>query len=82
MTIHEIVNALRLRPADFELTSWDCSYFPPAKCDVLIGEGGRMIVVINRTTGHFAALINETQVIGTETVEYNKAEIADMLNYG
>lgn len=71
MTIHEVVNAMRLQKLDMPFNALPGSreHFPAHQTDVLISEDGELVVAINRVTGRFAAQKGELCILGYADVE-------------
>lgn len=71
MTIHEVVNAMRLQKLDmpFNALPGPREYFPSHQTDVTISEDGELVIAINRVTGRFAAQKGETCILGFADVE-------------
>ena len=71
MTIHEVVNAMRLQKLDmpFNALPGQREHFPPHQTDVLISDDGDLVIAINRTTGRFAAQKGEICILGFADAE-------------
>lgn len=76
MTIHEVINAMRLQKLDipFNAIPGPREHFPAHATDVLISEDATLVVAVNRLTGRFAAQRGETCVMGFADTELHEDE--------